>query len=136
MEQKKTIKIEKGKRSNCFFCIPTVIFTDYRQNTWNSKTRSIVIGFLNFYYQINITKTDKEIDYSLTPNIFSTIQGILNKYGYHISDSEKLKAFLSKEKNIIILVKNGQDGKHPYFQTVLFNILRFTDFVKPIKKAE
>ena len=97
---------KRGKKDNCFFIIPSAIVSKYKQNTWMSETKYITIGFLQYFFQINITKINKNIDPSVDQTLIDKMTFILNEYGYFISDVHLLTNFLKENKNIILLIKN------------------------------
>lgn len=133
MDSKKTYNITKGKKNNCFFIIPSIISTTYKQKTWNSETKSIVIGFLYFYLQIDIININKDIDSSITQQTIQVISKTLNEKGYYVKDIESLQKYLKQNKNIVLLIKNS-NVEHKYLKETLFNIIKFNDFIKEIKK--
>lgn len=120
---------KRGKKDNCFFIIPSVIVSKYKQNTWMSETKYITIGFLQYFFQINITKINKNIDPSVDQTLIDKMTFILNEYGYFISDVHLLTNFLKENKNIILLIKNCSTN-HIYLQKTFINIIKYHEFIK------
>lgn len=120
---------KKGKKQNCFFILPSIVMTNYKQNTWLSETKYITIGFLRYFFEITITKFTKAIDYTITDELIQSIIKICNAKGYHINDIELLKIWLKENKNLILLLKNT-NLNHVYLQKTLINIIQYQSFVK------
>lgn len=129
MKNNKSYKITKGKKTNCFFIIPSVIKTNSKQNTWNSETKSFVIGFLSWFIQIDIITINKVVDYTITKEVLQNIHAVLSKNKYFVADIGGLEEYLKANKNIILLIKNSPI-KHKYTQNTIFNILQYQSFVK------
>lgn len=120
---------KKGKKQNCFFILPSIVMTNYKQNTWLSETKYITIGFLRYFFEITITKFTKAIDYTITDELIQSIVTICNSRGFHIHDIEALKKWLKENKNLILLLKNT-NLNHVYLQKTLINIIQYQSFIK------
>lgn len=130
--KKRFVKKHSGKNMNCFYYLPTIIKTNYKQNTWNSQTHSYVFGFLNYYYQIDITEVNREISIAVDDGLIGSAAEILEKYGYFISDTAGLRDFLICNQHLIILLKNTPIN-HEYLQEAFMNMIRYQNFIKSKK---
>lgn len=125
------IDFEKGVKRNCFFFLPSIMYVHYRQNTWASETCSVVCSWLCFYLQINKTKVNRDLSYSLTQEVMEIINDILLNHDYYIKDDRKLRHLLSgtDTRELVLLCKNIPT--HPYLpKIVLSNLLHHNDCVE------
>lgn len=117
------VDFEKGIKRNCFSFLPSIMYVNYRQNTWASETCSFVFLWLCFYFQINKTKVNRDLSYSLTQSVMETINEILLNNDYYIKDDRRLRTVLSETdaRELVLLCKNIPT--HPYLNKIVMSTL-------------
>lgn len=125
------LDFDKGIKKNCFFFLPSLIYVKYRQNTWASETCSFVFSWLCFFFQVNKTKVNRDLSYSLTQEVMEIINSILLNQDYYIKNNSKLRVLLSETdcRELVLLCKNIPN--HPYLpQIVMSNLLHHNDCIE------
>lgn len=121
--------IKKGKDTQLFFCLPTIIIKPYQTNSWVSAKKIVLLGFLHYYVRFELIQIKRKIDYTIDQEIMERLNTVLNTQGFFISEPNKMQSFLKANSNLILLLRNG-DIHHPYFQDTMINLLQFEPFVK------
>lgn len=131
LSETKFIDFSYGSRKDCFFLLPSIVYVNYRQNTWASFTISWVFSWFFFFFQINVTKVNRNLSYSLTLEVMETINTILLNHDYYIKDDRRLRYVLSETDNreLVLLCKNIPN--HPYLpKIVLSSLLNHRDCIE------